>query len=565
MADKKFHGRRGFMLGGLSVSLGALTGCQTLGTNLTGTGLESLLTGAAFGGGSKKAAPPPPDLYPQLPLLDGMMLENPVSAKKARRGPEGGFLIEAGVPYEFKLESYCMGVGGHSKPGGKGYTGMELDPDTNVAAVLRAAGNHPEVRQSDIQMLIWGLLPTDSLAGLSPELLVTARRLLTAEELAKAGDTGLGAGSSPTGMMTNILMQEAQNKLKAKQDKMTGQLQTQVRAGMPESVQRIAEKQREVQSMLSRAGVSYDEVRAAAVQEGEPPEDPNDMPISEGRWSLHPDGYLMQFASTTFTRTSVRIFRPRRHNVTRDALGRITEVSAADGYRCRTAYDDKIGAVDIPGHPDFVAYLFKRIDIAVPYKGKVRTKTWKNRGWVLKLRRPGETGRQLGLGPVQLADASPGIAPEYLMLAQARSWWDRLTGAKEAADEAQERYETYKDVASTASGASDANSINNLFDQEHYQNGVETATTGSSGERIGFVAEHHRRQSEALTWITALFDNELPDQADGTSSGAGNSGGSGGAADQGLRNLIESDPTRTAAQPGSASTQTRGISSRPAR
>jgi len=540
------------MLATLYAGLGILGGCKSLGTDLAGAGLGSLLGGSGLGGGDRPAKPEI-SAFPQIPLMDNWSPDGMVSGRKARRGPAGGFLIQSGVPYEFHLESYCMGVGQYSHPGGKGYAVAPMPSEGLVGKILAAAASHPEVKQSDIQYLIWNLLPNTPFHKLSESSKATVRRLLPPEVLADAGAEGMQAAAK------DAAMQQASESLGS-------MLQARMQAAVPASVRKVQEAQNRVRQMMADANTSYEEIEAVAVQRGEPPSDPSDLPIPAGRWSLNPDGYLMRVDSFVFMKSTVQIFKPRPYRADRDELGRIWSVASDDGYRCETAYDDKVGAIDLPGYPQYVAYLLSRTKVTVPSAGgKAKTKTWKNVGWVLKRRRPGEAGRKLGMRPVQLADAAGVVDPAYLELAQQPSLWDRLTDWKETAEGAQERYETYRDLQHTASGQADSSAIDNLFDQEHYRDGMNAATRGSQDDRYGFIAEHHRRQAEAVTWSTSVLAG-LPDTAEGVPSGggggAGSGGGWGGQSPTDPLNLPEWHPPDTAGRPGSAASQIRGISNR---
>ena len=99
--------------------------------------------------------------------------------------------------YEFKAASYCLHAGTHGPGGGDGYLygaarGLRSGA---IRAILQGSVRRPDLRQQEIQVLLWAILARTPVDQMPRPAQVAATSLLTPRQLLE-----LGAGSSA--MMT---------------------------------------------------------------------------------------------------------------------------------------------------------------------------------------------------------------------------------------------------------------------------------------------------------------------------------------------------------------------------
>jgi hypothetical protein len=85
--------------------------------------------------------------------------ESKRSLTQLQRTPNGGFVLQPGH-YEFHDQSYCLKAGTHGPGGGDGYiyAPTKGPAEDAVTSILRNSVNHPEIRQNDIQVLLWAII-----------------------------------------------------------------------------------------------------------------------------------------------------------------------------------------------------------------------------------------------------------------------------------------------------------------------------------------------------------------------------------------------------------------------
>ncbi|MBE9585509.1 hypothetical protein IM792_13715 [Mucilaginibacter sp. JRF] len=96
----------------------------------------------------------------------------------------GGYILCAGL-YEMTNKSYCLHAGTRGPSSGDGYMLATVEgPKKNVVInILKSAEKHPEVKQRNIQVLLWAIIARTKLADFSTEIKATAAILLTPEQL----------------------------------------------------------------------------------------------------------------------------------------------------------------------------------------------------------------------------------------------------------------------------------------------------------------------------------------------------------------------------------------------
>ena len=203
-----------------------------------------------------------------------------------QRTPNGGFVLQPGY-YIFQDQSYCLKAGTHGPGGGDGYLfappkGPAEDP---VMTIVRNSVNHPEIRQQDIQLLLWAIIARAKFEDLSSDLKATASRLLTPRQLAALNRTALD-------VLPDSVQQAAINKA-------------------PSGVRTVLQAEAKLRQMLTTGGSSFAEIERVAVLTGNAPLGEGSQDIPSGRWSLHPDGYYVRYIPSSYSSTRVEIWVPQ--------------------------------------------------------------------------------------------------------------------------------------------------------------------------------------------------------------------------------------------------------------
>ncbi|MBD1429834.1 hypothetical protein [Sphingobacterium litopenaei] len=195
---------------------------------------------------------------------------------------DGGYILKAGH-YEIFNKSYCLKAGTHAPSSGDGYMYAPVDGKKRdvVIAILKSAEKHPEVKQSDIQMLLWTIIARTKFADYSGSVKATAIRLLTAKQLLQLEGGALG-----------ILPFDVVNKAKDQ---------------LPDEVKLVFEAENKIRGLVASGNYSFAEFESLAILAGmaEPRAD-----TPSGIWTLHPDGYYVRYFPNGYSKTKVQIYVP---------------------------------------------------------------------------------------------------------------------------------------------------------------------------------------------------------------------------------------------------------------
>ena len=222
------------------------------------------------------------------------------------RSSGGGFRLRPGR-FAMESQSYCMHAGTHGPGGGDGYLRAPLAGSKAdiVRSLLRNSVAHPEVRQQDIQSLIWAIIARTEFDEMPSTMQRTARTLLSRDEVDELDDGALG-------MVPESVMREAMRQL-------------------PPVARQVFEAEARLRSAISSGSSSFAELERIAVLTGaaEPPE--GSRPVPEGRWSFDPDGYFVRYAPSSYSRTRVEVSVPAAVAFARDPEGRIVGLYGRSG------------------------------------------------------------------------------------------------------------------------------------------------------------------------------------------------------------------------------------------
>ncbi|HCU43581.1 MAG TPA: hypothetical protein DF610_00315, partial [Sphingobacterium sp.] len=198
------------------------------------------------------------------------------------RNGKDGFILQAGH-YEMTNKSYCLKAGTHAPSSGDGYMyaptlGKKRDV---VVAILKSAEQHPEVEQSDIQMLLWTIIARTKFIDYAGSVKETALILLTPKQLLQLEGGALG-------ILPFDAMQAAKDQL-------------------PASLRAVFEAENNIRNLVSSGNYSYEEFEQYAILAGMAPPR-TDTP--SGIWTLHPDGYYIRYFPSGYSVTRIQIYVP---------------------------------------------------------------------------------------------------------------------------------------------------------------------------------------------------------------------------------------------------------------
>ena len=234
-----------------------------------------------------------------------------------RQDAAGAFHVGPGV-YEFTAESYCLHAGTHGPGGGDGYVSAPLQGSKRDAVhrILQNAVAHPEIRQQDIQVLLWAILARTRISDMPRNTQLTAARLLTPGEL-----VALNGGAF--GLVTDRAWGETNQSL-------------------PPAMRRAFEAEARFRQVLSAVDASFVDIERLAVLGGDPAPDAASRKIPEGRWSYHPEGYFIRFFPSGYSRTEVQVYVPEPMTIVRDNADRIAWIIDQQGARFDVGYVDRV-------------------------------------------------------------------------------------------------------------------------------------------------------------------------------------------------------------------------------
>ena len=218
--------------------------------------------------------------------------------------PDAGYVLAAGH-YEITNKSYCLKAGTYAPSSGDGYMYAPTlgKKEELVIAILKSAEKHPEVKQSDIQMLLWTIIARTKFSDYSGPVKVTALKLLSPKQLLQLEGGALG-------ILPFDVVQEAKNKL-------------------PKEMQAVFEAENQIRNLVSSGNYSYAEFEQYAILAGMAPVR-EDTP--SGIWTYHPDGYYIRYFPSGYSRTKTQIYVPAE-TIERNA-GKELIYDATDDIAC---------------------------------------------------------------------------------------------------------------------------------------------------------------------------------------------------------------------------------------
>ena len=200
------------------------------------------------------------------------------------RDADGSFQLRSGL-YEMTCRSYCLKAGTHGPSQGDGYLLAPADGPMRdlVVAILRNSEHHPNIRQQQVQLLLWAIIARTNFKNLSPQLQTVAYTLVSGKDLARWIGRGVGSEFAQTAYQ-------------------------QLLRSAPPALHQILQAEHQMRSLFQQASYRYADFERLAVMSGAAFVDRPD--IRRGRWSRHPDGYYTRYYPSSYSQTRVQVFVP---------------------------------------------------------------------------------------------------------------------------------------------------------------------------------------------------------------------------------------------------------------
>jgi len=213
--------------------------------------------------------------------------------------------------YKSTVRSYCLKAGVYGPSKGDGYQIAKLKGSKSkiVHSILKKSIDHPTIKQSDVQTLIWGIEAGMKFTKFPLDFQLKVKPLVTAKDL--------------------LSMQINYDKLK---DKM-----------LPEEVQTLLSTYSSLRSKMQSTQMRYDEIEEVAVKTGMAPLGLGSKQIDKGIWSYIGNGFFLRAFPRGYSITDVELYRPAKIDVLKDGKGRIVSISDSEN-KMEIIYDDSFGA-----------------------------------------------------------------------------------------------------------------------------------------------------------------------------------------------------------------------------
>ena len=195
---------------------------------------------------------------------------------------EKGFVLKPGY-YEINVKSFCLKAGTHAPSKGDGYLYAPLNGPKKeiVDKVVKNWAKHPEIKQNDVQALLWAIIAKASFKNLNPDLQLVATKLLSSKDILSL--TKMGLDFIPASTMSDV------------------------KSSLPKSVQVVLEAENKIREAFSSSSYNYSELEKFAMLAGFSSEKSE---IDYGTWGLHPNGFWISYQPHGYSQMTVKIYVP---------------------------------------------------------------------------------------------------------------------------------------------------------------------------------------------------------------------------------------------------------------
>lgn len=195
---------------------------------------------------------------------------------------EKGYALAPGY-YQLSLKGFCLKAGTYAPSKGDGYLYAPLrgPKEEIVNKIVKNWYKHPEIKQNDVQALLWAIIAKANFKNLSPELQLVAAKLLSSKDILTLSKMGLDF--VPSNVMSDV------------------------KSKLPRPVQLVLEAENKIRQLFASSSYSYSELEQYAMLAGLNTEKSS---IASGTWGLHPAGFWISYDPSGYSRMKVKIYVP---------------------------------------------------------------------------------------------------------------------------------------------------------------------------------------------------------------------------------------------------------------
>jgi len=263
------------------------------------------------------------------------------------------FMLESGY-YKFTLQSYCLQAGTYGPSKGDGYL---LAPVRGKQAgvvknVLKNSANHPNIKQQDIQRLLWGIIAGTKFTDYDAAFQSRVRPLLSTADIASL--------SVDVKKILSTLIDAA-----------------------PDDVKKSIKFYSDFRSKLTNPNTSYNELVSMAMLNGVLPDDAFSKHIQKGLWAHIGNGFYAKALPNGYTETVYCVYKPGRANAVYDSQNRLTRLSK-NCYSVEITYDDASGrnVISFGSRGNYPIWRMKSLRFKNAKSGQEYT--LENTGWIIR-------------------------------------------------------------------------------------------------------------------------------------------------------------------------------------
>jgi hypothetical protein len=264
------------------------------------------------------------DAYPQAFFLKNLDKElNPDTSQKYSSDLSSGY-------YRFKFKTFCLKSGTYSSGKDDGFLPAPLKGKKAelIQNILNRYIEHPEIDQNDVQKLIWGIESGMKFSKYPKDFQLRVKPLLSAEEIAA--------------MEIDVY-----------------EIAKDLVPHLPKEVKDLLNLYNEINSKLSSASSSYEDIERLAIKQGTPTSGKGSINVERGTWAIMGNGVYLRCLPQGYRNSIIEEYIPVNITVSRDAKNRITSMD--DGTnKIDITYDDSEGSDSFNGLP---IWRFKTIQV----------------------------------------------------------------------------------------------------------------------------------------------------------------------------------------------------------
>ena len=249
--------------------------------------------------------------------------------------------------YRGDIQSYCLHAGTYGPTKGNGYLiGPLLGKNADIVeSVLNKSVSHPEIKQRDIQLLLWAIESGTKFDDLQMELKLRVKPLLSTSDLVRL----------------NADINDALDLL-------------------PGELVSLAKFYSGMRDVIKNPKSSYEDVERLAVNTTGVEVDLKEN-IDEGKWAYIGDNYFIRTFPVSYPTTTLEILCLPLVKILRDSKNRIINITG-NGYTTEIEYDDAPGRdiLSTSGNPDMPIWRFKKLTFTNDGDQVII----ENRGWIIR-------------------------------------------------------------------------------------------------------------------------------------------------------------------------------------